>query len=84
MANILTRLLTAGERRIMAEYEAIAATVGELEPSVQPLSDEQLVAKTAEFRSRIEQGEPLDDLLPEAFAVVREASVRVPISSAVR
>ena len=48
-----------------------------LEPQVQALSDEQLQAKTAEFRARLDKGETLDDLLPEAFATVREAAKRV-------
>ena len=48
-----------------------------LEPQVQSLSDEQLQAKTAEFRARLDKGETLDDLLPEAFATVREAAKRV-------
>ena len=48
-----------------------------LEPEIKALSDEQLKAKTPEFKKRLENGETLDDILPEAFAVVREASVRV-------
>jgi preprotein translocase subunit SecA len=51
--------------------------INALEPAVQALSDEQLKAKTQEFRDRFQKGETLDDLLPEAFAVVREASRRV-------
>src|SRR4030095_3833977 len=51
--------------------------VGEPEPRVQPLSDADLVAKTAVFRTRVANGESLEDLLPEAFAVVREAGKRV-------
>jgi preprotein translocase subunit SecA len=50
---------------------------GQLEPEIRKLSDAQLRAKTSEFRQRIGNGEPLDDLLPEAFAVAREASIRV-------
>jgi preprotein translocase subunit SecA len=50
---------------------------GQLEPEIRKLSDAQLRAKTPEFRQRIDNGEPLDDLLPEAFAVAREASIRV-------
>ena len=61
------------------ELKRITSTVDEieaLEPSVKALSDEALRAKTDEFRERLKEGETLDDLLPEAFAVVREASVR--------
>jgi preprotein translocase subunit SecA len=76
MANFLTKLLTAGEGKQFREYDAVVAQVSALEPSIEPLSDDALRAKTDEFRSRIEQGETLDDLLPEAFAVVREAAKR--------
>lgn len=51
--------------------------INKLEPDFVKLTDEQLKAKTAEFRARIEKGETLDELLPEAFATVREASKRV-------
>lgn len=59
-------------KRLMKTVEVING----LEPELKPLTDEQLRDKTGEFRSRLEQGEELDDLLPEAFAVVREASLR--------
>ncbi len=62
------------------ELKRIAPLVDEiesLEPEIKALSDEQLKAKTPEFKNRLENGETLDDILPEAFAVVREASVRV-------
>src|SRR5262249_41542185 len=55
----------------------LVTRINALESSTQPLSDEQLRGKTAEFRARVEQGATLDDLLPEAFAVVREAGRRV-------
>ena len=55
----------------------IVGQVNALEPAIQALSDEQLRGKTAEFRQRLANGETLDDLLPEAFAVVREAGRRV-------
>ena len=51
--------------------------INDLEEAMQKLSDEELKAKTFEFRERLSKGETLDDILPEAFAVVREASVRV-------
>ena len=51
--------------------------INQLEPDFQALTDEQLLAKTAEFKERLSQGEALDDLLPEAFAAVRETSVRI-------
>ncbi len=62
--------------RELRRIQPIADAVGALEPDVQALSDEALLAKTAEFRSRLDQGETMDDLLVEAFAVVREAGRR--------
>ena len=54
----------------------LVSRIGEFAPTLQKLDDAALKAKTAEFRRRIDKGESLDDLLPEAFAVVREASGR--------
>ena len=68
--------MRAGEGKILRQLSKIAAEVNTFEPSIVPLSDEALRAKTAEFRSRLEKDEDLDDLLPEAFAVVREAAKR--------
>lgn len=65
----------ANEREIKRLMKTVDQ-INEMEPTFQALSDEQLKAKTEEFRARLEQGETLDDLLPEAFCVVREASVR--------
>jgi preprotein translocase subunit SecA len=62
--------------RLVKNYTQIAKKIGELELSLQALSDEALRAKTAEFKQRFSAGETLDQLLPEAFAVVREGSVR--------
>ncbi len=55
----------------------IVEKINSLEPEIQKLSDEELRNKTAEFKDRLAKGETLDDILPEAFAVVREASKRV-------
>lgn len=76
MANFFTKLLTAGEGKQFREYDAIVAQINAFESSIEPLSDEELRGKTDEFRARLEAGETLDDLLPEAFAVVREAAKR--------
>ncbi|MCK8114566.1 preprotein translocase subunit SecA [Anaerosoma tenue] len=76
MANFFTRLLTAGEGKQFREYESVVEQVNAFEPLIEPLTDDALRAKTDEFRSRLEAGEELDDLLPEAFAVVREAARR--------
>jgi preprotein translocase subunit SecA len=74
---LLNRLLRAGETKLVKRLGRIAAHIDTLEADVTDLSDEQLRAKTGEFRTRhLEGGESLDELLPEAFAVVREAAVR--------
>nr|WP_232336337.1 MULTISPECIES: preprotein translocase subunit SecA [unclassified Thermoactinomyces] len=72
----LRKLLDPQERQLK-KFFALADTIDSLEPSMQVLSDEELRAKTDEFKNRLENGESLDDLLPEAFAVVREAAKRV-------
>src|SRR4249919_1153105 len=75
--TILTKIIgTKNERELKAIGPLIQRIIA-LEPSVLPLSDAQLQAKTLEFRDRLAKGETLDDLLPEAFAVVREAGRRV-------
>ncbi|MCD5578560.1 preprotein translocase subunit SecA [Lactobacillus delbrueckii subsp. lactis] len=76
MANILKKLYNA-DKRELKHFEKIADQVESYADQMAALSDEELQAKTPEFRSRIEKGESLDDLLPEAFAVSREASKRV-------
>ena len=76
MASILDRIMRAGEGKILRDLSKIVDKVNALEASITPLSDEQLRAKTEEFKSRFTQGETLDDLMPEAFAVVREAAQR--------
>jgi preprotein translocase subunit SecA len=76
MSTILDRIMRAGEGKILRHLSKIATEVNSFEPSIVPLSDEALCAKTQEFKTRLTQGEDLDDLLPEAFAVVREAAKR--------
>lgn len=75
--NFLTKLFGSRNDRLLKQYRRTVEQINALEPSLEPLSDEQLRGKTQEFRERIAKGEALDDLLPEAFAVVREASKRV-------
>jgi len=77
MLKVLTKLFGSRNDRLLKELWPLANQVNALEADIQALSDEALAAKTEEFRHRLEQGETEDDLLPEAFAVVREASVRV-------
>ena len=76
MSSILDRIMRAGEGKILRHLTKIATEVNSFESSIVPLSDEALRAKTQEFKTRLTQGEDLDDLLPEAFAVVREAAKR--------
>src|SRR3989337_370334 len=75
MLGIFSRLLDSNEKQIKKIDPQIAA-INNLEKSVEKLTDASLKAKTAEFRKRLEKGETLEDLLPEAFSVVREASRR--------
>jgi len=72
----LDKILRAGEGRHIRQLEKIAAEVGGFEPAVSALSDSDLRAQTEKFRARLAAGEDLDDLLPEAFATVREAAKR--------
>ena len=76
MASIVDRLLRAGEGKILAKLKAIVTQVNGLEESFLALTDEDLLHETASLRERYVAGETLDDLLPEAFAAVREASRR--------
>jgi preprotein translocase subunit SecA len=74
---MLKTLLGDPNTRKLKKYQPIVTEVTLLEEEIQPLSDETLQGKTIEFKQRLEKGESLDDLLPEAFAVVREAAKRV-------
>ena len=76
MASIVDRLLRAGEGKVLAKLRSIVTQVNALEESFIALSDEDLLHETASLRERYIAGETLDDLLPEAFAAVREASRR--------
>ena len=76
MAAIVDRLMRAGEGKILRELSKVTDKVNSFEASTINLSDEALRAKTDEFKARLAAGETLDDLLPEAFAVVREAAKR--------
>ncbi|MBU3632717.1 preprotein translocase subunit SecA [Polynucleobacter sp. AP-Feld-500C-C5] len=75
--GLLKTLVGSRNDRLLKQYRKVVAKVGAFEPSLQSLDDVALAAKTAEFKSRLAAGESLDDIAPEAFAVVREASVRV-------
>ncbi|MGZ6986916.1 MAG: preprotein translocase subunit SecA, partial [Ilumatobacteraceae bacterium] len=75
--GILDRILRAGEGKKLKALEGLVPDINAQGQALSILSDDALRAKTAEFRGRIERGETLDDLLIEAFAVVREAATRV-------
>jgi preprotein translocase subunit SecA len=77
MFNILTKFFGSRNDRLLKDIWPVAEQINALEADMQALSDEQLAAKTIEFRQRLDDGATVDDLLIEAFAVVREASVRV-------
>ena len=73
---LLDKLSNLGEGRRIKALQDLARLVGTYEPEMEDLSDDELRALTPAFRQRVENGEPLDDLLPEAFAAVREAARR--------
>lgn len=76
LSTLMKRMFGSRNDRILRRMETTVLTINAFEPQMQGLTDEQLGAKTAEFKARLDKGESLDALLPEAFAVVREASVR--------
>ena len=75
--NLLTSVFGSRNERLLKQLSGIVKKINALEPQMQALSDDALKAKTGEYKARIAKGESLDKLLPEAFAVCREASVRV-------
>lgn len=76
MASFLEKILRTGDKRVLRQLEAYTKAVNSLEDSFSSMTDEELRAETDKFRERVKDGESLDILLPEAFAVVREASKR--------
>ena len=77
MFKFFTKVFGSNNERILKKLQPIVDTINQLEPQMQALSDQQIAQKTLEFKKRLKNGESLDDLLPEAFALVRETSVRV-------
>jgi len=75
--SVFTKVLRAGEGKKVRRLQELVPLIGNLEPEMQGLSDDDLAHKTVEFRERLDAGETMDDLLIEAFAVVREAAWRV-------
>ncbi|MFN3417001.1 MAG: preprotein translocase subunit SecA [Caldimonas sp.] len=77
LPKLLTQIFGSRNDRLLKQYRRVVERINALEPQFEALDDAALQAKTGEFRQRLAQGATLDDLLPEAFAVVREASKRV-------
>ncbi|ASG00606.1 preprotein translocase subunit SecA [Vibrio anguillarum] len=77
ITKLLTKVIGSRNDRTLRRLKKIVKEINSYEPTFEALTDEELKAKTVEFRQRLEQGETLDQLLPEAFATVREASKRV-------
>ena len=77
ISGLLRAVFGSRNQRLVKQYQKTVAVINALEPQIEALSDDQLRAKTDEFRQRVTDGEDLDKLLPEAFAVCREASRRV-------
>ena len=75
--NLLTKIFGSRNDRLLKQYRKTIERINALEPEFEKLSDDELRAKTLEFKTRVEGGTALDDLLAEAFAVVREGSKRV-------
>ena len=75
--SIIDKILRAGEGRMLRKLDRLASQVDALQEDFEALTDEELQAKTQEFKDRLEEGETLDDILVEAFATVREASWRI-------
>lgn len=77
LIKLLTKVFGSRNDRTLRRMRKAVNVINGMEPAMEKLSDDELKAKTAEFRARLEKGETLESLIPEAFAVVREASKRV-------
>ncbi len=75
--KIITKIIGSRNDRLLKKLKKVAKQINEMEPTYEAFSDEELKAKTVEFRELLDNGKSLDDILPEAFAAVREASKRV-------
>ncbi|MBM4338849.1 MAG: preprotein translocase subunit SecA [Deltaproteobacteria bacterium] len=76
LGSLVKKIFGSKNERELKRIRPLVLRINEFEPRIHPLNDDQLRAKTGEFKERIERGEPLDEVLPEAFAVVREAARR--------
>ena len=77
IGNVLTKVFGSKNERVLKQIQPLVNRINELESSVSQLDDTALAGKTVEFKQRVAQGEPLDDLIAESFAVMRDASRRV-------
>ncbi|MBA2689523.1 MAG: preprotein translocase subunit SecA, partial [Burkholderiales bacterium] len=77
LTNTLKKIFGSRNERLLKQYRKQVTVINDLEAGIEAFSDAQLRAKTDEFKTRLKNGEALDTVLPEAFAVVREASKRV-------
>ena len=77
ISGLLKKIFGSRNDRLIKQYSTVVRQINALEPAISALSDDALRNKTVEFRERLDKGETLDALLPEAFAVVREAGKRV-------
>ncbi len=77
ITQLITKIVGTKNERELKKLKPIVQKINSFESEIQKLSDEELSRKTIEFKERLSQGAPLDEILPEAFAVVREASRRV-------
>ncbi len=77
IANLLKKIFGSRNERLLKQFRKTVQIINGLEADLQKLTDDELKAKTEQFKDRVKNGAPLDEILPEAFAVVREASQRV-------
>ena len=77
IGTLVKKVVGSKNERELKKLRPLVVHINDLEPKIKRLSDHQLQTKTSDFKERLDKGEMLDDLLPEAFAVVREASKRV-------
>ena len=75
LIKMLTKVFGSRNDRTLRRMRKVVNIINGMEPAMEKLSDDELKAKTAEFRARLEKGEVLENLIPEAFAVVREAKI---------
>jgi len=77
IGKVLTKVFGSKNERVLKQIQPLVNRINELEPEISRLDDQALAAKSVDFRERVAKGEPLDDLIPESFAVIREASKRI-------